>query len=187
MVRLRFMPSLMLWRPVILTLCTAGVAGVESEWPSCYEQDVAIRNAGQGLFANLQGFGATSGCFKDDCWHTDKFTASAIESCPKVCISLPRCEFWVWGKEGDENKCWFRTGDAGREAAEGWISGSRACKPPDAQALVRGNDVCWVQGFDYNACCDLNYGPGGNQECWSMGYTYDWCCFPRFDLEAALL
>eukprot|EP00438_Fugacium_kawagutii_P032171 Skav225985 [mRNA] locus=scaffold5683:103609:114566:+ [translate_table: standard] len=103
---LRFLP---------LSLATA------QNWPACQEQNTVIRNAGQALFTNLQGYGATIGCFLDDCMSSDKFVASEIESCAKVCFSLPECKFWVWGSEEGEQK----TGDSGREAGEGWVSGSK--------------------------------------------------------------
>merc|ERR1712129_575841 len=70
-----------------------------NDWPACQEQNTVIRNAGRALFTNLQGFGATVGCFQDDCQNSDKFVASSVESCTKVCLSLPECEFWVWGQE----------------------------------------------------------------------------------------
>merc|ERR1711982_41173 len=88
------------------------------EWPACQEQNTVIRNAGQALFTNLQGYGATIGCFLDDCMSSDKFVASEIESCAKVCLSLPECQWWVWGTEEGEQKCWFRTGDEGRGQAK---------------------------------------------------------------------
>merc|ERR1712217_412102 len=94
-------------------------------WPACQEQNTVIRNAGRALFTNLQGFGATVGCFQDDCQNTDMFVTSSINSCTKVCLSLPECEFWVWGSEEGEQKCWFRLGDDGREVGEGWVSGAK--------------------------------------------------------------
>merc|ERR1719213_676196 len=106
------------------------------DWPACQEQNTVIRNAGRALFTNLQGFGATVGCFQDDCQNSDKFVASSVESCTKVCLSLPECEFWVWGQEEGEQKCWFRMGDDGREAGEGWISGAKSCYAPGQQAMV---------------------------------------------------
>jgi len=151
-------------------------------WPGCQEQNTVIRNAGQALFTNLQGYGATIGCFLDDCMSTDKFVASEIDSCTKVCASLPECEFWVWGTEEGEQKCWFRTGDAGREAGEGWISGKKACAPPGTQPMVMGNSECWAEGFGYNECCDAKYGPNGNAQCWDGVYNYDRCCFPKEEL-----
>merc|ERR1712146_100880 len=107
---------------------------------------------------NLQGFGATIGCFLDDCMSSDKFVASEIESCAKVCVSLPECEYWVWGTEEGEQKCWFRTGDSGREAGEGWVWGKKACSPPGTQVMTMGNSECWAEGFGYPECCDAKYG-----------------------------
>lgn len=185
--------------PAYASLCSAPAAGagaaaapaqgqglpapkLPSEWPACQEQNTVIRNAGQALFANLQGYGATIGCFLDDCMATDKFVAAEIESCTKVCHSMPECAFWVWGTEEGEQKCWFRTGDAGREAGEGWISGSKTCVPPGTQALTMGNDECWAEGFGYPECCDAKYGPNGNAQCWDGVYNYDRCCFPKEEL-----
>ncbi|CAE7354103.1 clcD [Symbiodinium natans] len=131
---------------------------------------------------NLQGFGATVGCFQDDCQNTDKFVASSLDSCTKVCQSLPECEFWVWGQEEGEQKCWFRLGDDGREAGEGWISGGRACHPPGQEAIVMGNVECWIDGFNYDTCCDPKFGPSGNAQCWDGVFNYDRCCFPKDEL-----
>merc|ERR1711920_1102575 len=79
-------------------------AAAAQNWPGCQEQNTVIRNAGQALFTNLQGFGATIGCFLDDCMSSDKFVANEIDSCAKVCISLPECQWWVWGtEEGEQN------------------------------------------------------------------------------------
>eukprot|EP00439_Symbiodinium_sp_Y106_P020455 s6408_g2.t1 len=99
-----------------------------------------------------------------------------------VCQSLPECEFWVWGQEEGEQKCWFRLGDDGREAGEGWISGGRACHPPGQQAIVMGNVECWIDGFNYDTCCDPKFGPSGNAQCWDGVFNYDRCCFPKDEL-----
>jgi len=151
-------------------------------WPECQEQNTVIRNAGQALFTNLQAYGATIGCFLDDCMSSDKFVAGEIESCTKVCHTLPECEFWVWGTEEGEQKCWFRTGDAGREAGDGWTSGRKACVPPGTEVLPMGNSECWSEGFGYMNCCDAKYGPNGNAQCWDGVYNYDRCCFPNEEL-----
>jgi len=164
----------------LLLACAVGAAA--QEWPGCQEQNTVIRNAGQALFTNLQGYGATIGCFLDDCMSSDKFVAMEIESCAKVCLSIPECEFWVWGTEEGEQKCWFRTGDAGREAGEGWVSGPKGCHPPGTQALPLGNPECWAEGFGYEQCCDAKYGPNGNAQCWDGVYNYDRCCFPKEEL-----
>mmetsp|Transcript_39401 Transcript_39401/g.71716 ORF Transcript_39401/g.71716 Transcript_39401/m.71716 type:complete len:222 (-) Transcript_39401:42-707(-) len=148
-------------------------------WPQCLEQDTVIRNAGQGLFTDLLGFGATIGCFLDDCAESDKFDALSMESCGKICYSLPDCQYWVWGQEDGAHKCWFRRGDKGRAVAGGWVSGKRMCVPPGTQVLTRGNEDCWSSAFGYDDCCDLKLGPNGNPACWDQAYNYDMCCFPK--------
>ncbi|CAK0855308.1 unnamed protein product [Prorocentrum cordatum] len=89
--------------------------------------------------------------------------------------------FKHYAKEG-EQKCWFRTGDAGREAGEGWVSGAKGCHPPGTQVMPMGNMECWAEGFGYNECCDAKYGPNGNAQCWDGVYNYDRCCFPKEEL-----
>jgi hypothetical protein len=59
-----------------LTVLAQGVhqpPGVTGEWPTCIEHNTVIRNAGQSIFTNVQGYGAVSGCFMEDCKNTDKF------------------------------------------------------------------------------------------------------------------
>merc|ERR1719161_1944929 len=102
----------------VFFLCS-GFSPSAAQWPGCQEQNTVIRNAGRALFTNLAGFGATAGCFLDDCQNSDKFVANELESCAKVCHTLPECQWWVWGTEEGQQKCWFRTGDSGREAGEG--------------------------------------------------------------------
>merc|ERR1712061_418019 len=63
------------------------------------------------------------------------------------------------GTEEGEQKCWFRTGDSGREAGEGWVSGAKGCHPPGIAPMVMGNSECWAEGFGYNECCDAKFGP----------------------------
>eukprot|EP00416_Gambierdiscus_australes_P042651 CAMPEP_0171109940 /NCGR_PEP_ID=MMETSP0766_2-20121228/71069_1 /TAXON_ID=439317 /ORGANISM="Gambierdiscus australes, Strain CAWD 149" /LENGTH=215 /DNA_ID=CAMNT_0011571745 /DNA_START=54 /DNA_END=698 /DNA_ORIENTATION=- len=152
-----------------------------TSWPGCLENDTVIRSAGQAVFANLEGLGAVSGCFQEDCMNTDKFATDQMESCPLICLSLRLCEFWVWGvEEGAEGreshqqkKCWFRLGDAGRATnATGWVSGARSCHPPGQDALALGNKECWNGGFDYNACCLPTPGSASNEQCWDDLFDY---------------
>eukprot|EP00439_Symbiodinium_sp_Y106_P039778 s2025_g4.t2 len=72
-----------------LALALACSVARAQNWPACQEQNTVIRNAGKALFTNLQGYGAVIGCFLDDCMSSDKFVANEIESCAKVCFSLP--------------------------------------------------------------------------------------------------
>mmetsp|Transcript_76958 Transcript_76958/g.174019 ORF Transcript_76958/g.174019 Transcript_76958/m.174019 type:complete len:187 (-) Transcript_76958:119-679(-) len=153
--------------------------GSSGEWPGCQEPDTVVQNGGQAVFTNLQGLGAVTGCFLDDCQHTDKFVASSLESCTKICLSLPACQFWVWGQEDNQTKCWFRSGDGGREAgAPDWVSGPRSCHPAGQKPLVMGNGNCWVEGFNYETCCHPNFGAAGNSQCWDDVFSYDRCCLP---------
>jgi len=115
---------------VALSALASAFATVAPEWPTCLQQDTAIGHAGQALYANLRGFGAKTGCLLDNCMSSDKFVATKMETCSKVCFSLPGCEFWVWGAEESKQKCWFRAGDAGKEKKEGWISAHKSCHPP---------------------------------------------------------
>jgi len=154
-----------------------------SSWPGCQEYNIVVRNADQALFVNLQAYGATSGCYLDDCTTTDKFATNNVDTCATVCFSLPECQFWVWGLESGVQKCWLRIGDAGRETGKGWVSGGRSCVPPDTKALTMGNAACWDSSVGYGDCCDFDrYGPTGNDLCWDATYNFDRCCIPRSKL-----
>jgi len=183
-------------------------------WPHCLENSTAVwrltpllpSNADQALYANVQAFGAVSGCYQNDCVYSDKFAASSMESCAQVCLSLPACSYWMWGKEEDEilpaplaaqsqgkqagitktkplTKCWLRKSDAGREGnVTGWTSAAKSCHPPGTEVLVAGNKACWMQDFDYTTCCALRHGAGGNANCWDDMWNYDKCCLPELVL-----
>jgi len=84
----------------------------------------------------VAGYGAAAGCFIDDCINTDKFAVSTLENCISVCNSVPECNYWVFGEEEGMQKCWLRVADDGREAGEGWTSGSKSCQPPGTEQLV---------------------------------------------------
>jgi hypothetical protein len=55
-------------------------------------------------------------------------------------------------------------------------------EPSDVEELVLGNAECWVDGFDYNTCCDPKFGPNGSTQCWDGMFNYNRCCFPRYEL-----
>eukprot|EP00927_Polykrikos_kofoidii_P027327 TRINITY_DN24083_c0_g2_i1.p1 TRINITY_DN24083_c0_g2~~TRINITY_DN24083_c0_g2_i1.p1 ORF type:complete len:211 (-),score=26.15 TRINITY_DN24083_c0_g2_i1:25-657(-) len=149
-------------------------------WPNCKQNDTAILDFEEALFTDLQGFGAVTGCFQSDCVNTDKTEARKMESCSMLCLSMPECKFWVWGREDGKTKCWFRVSDNGRKAGQkGFVTGDRSCSPPEQKAIVRGDPSCWMQDFDYNVCCRLRWGAGGNPPCWTHGFHYDRCCLPE--------
>lgn len=150
-------------------------------YPSCLEKDVVIRNAGRALFFNVAGFGATQGCFQDDCTLSDKFAAKSMESCINLCYTVPECSWWTFGEENGQGKCWIRVADDGREKQEGkgWVSGAKVCLHPEAHELEMGNADCWIDGFDYDTCCDPKFGLEGNVQCWDGHYSHKVCCFPQ--------
>eukprot|EP00434_Breviolum_minutum_P029382 symbB.v1.2.025987.t1/scaffold2555.1/size76423/8 len=47
------------------------------------------------------------------------------------------------------------------------------------EAIVMGNFDCWIDGFNYDTCCDPKFGPSGNSQCWDGVFNYDRCCFPK--------
>eukprot|EP00439_Symbiodinium_sp_Y106_P053261 s5253_g7.t1 len=51
------------WSARLLGLASWSLA--MADWPGCQENNMVIRNAGRALFTNLQGFGATVGCFQE--------------------------------------------------------------------------------------------------------------------------
>ncbi|CAD7955777.1 unnamed protein product [Amoebophrya sp. A120] len=158
------------------------VLAQETTWPACMEQNTVIRNAGKALFTNVAGYGAAAGCFIDDCINTDKFAVSTLENCIAVCNSVPECNWWVFGEEEGMQKCWLRVADDGREEGEGWTSGAKSCQPVDTEKLILGNTECWMDGFDYDTCCDPKFGPNGNTQCWDGMFNFNRCCFPRMEL-----
>uniref|UniRef100_A0A6T1H7Q6 Apple domain-containing protein n=1 Tax=Alexandrium monilatum TaxID=311494 RepID=A0A6T1H7Q6_9DINO len=124
-------------RLFVLTLAAAGLrCTAASGWPGCQEKDTVIRMAGQPCFEDLQSFGVKAGCFEDDCSNTDKFKATKVESCAYVCKSLELCQWWTYGEQDGMKKCFLRVGDAGRETADGWVSGAKECAPDNAAEIV---------------------------------------------------
>eukprot|EP00971_Amphidinium_carterae_P169419 3356618-Amphidinium_carterae.1 len=55
---------------------------------------------------------------------------------------------------------------------------SRACVCEQSSKLYEG----WIDGFDYDTCCDPKHGPAGNSQCWDGLFNFDLCCFPREEL-----
>lgn len=163
-------------------------AAARWEWPSCQEHDTVIRNAGRALFMNLLGFGAEHGCFHDDCTMSDKFATTSLEACINLCHTIPECAWWSFGSEEGMQKCWLRVADDGREvasaensAAKGFVSGAKTCVHPEVRELDIGNRQCWIDGFEYDTCCDPKFGPQGNQQCWDGLFNWRLCCFPEVE------
>lgn len=99
-------------------------------YPACVEQNSVFRHAGaHAIFADLSSFGST-GCWQNDCKHTDKFNAEDIGTCGRTCAQIEECTHWSYGEQEDAKKCFLRKSDGGREIAEGWQSGVKSCALP---------------------------------------------------------
>eukprot|EP00930_Biecheleria_cincta_P002849 TRINITY_DN10382_c0_g1_i1.p1 TRINITY_DN10382_c0_g1~~TRINITY_DN10382_c0_g1_i1.p1 ORF type:complete len:1759 (-),score=371.24 TRINITY_DN10382_c0_g1_i1:14-5290(-) len=104
------------------------------EWPACIEVGVSTPSlAGLGLFVNLEAIGIKTGCFKDDCSHSDHFAAGSPADCARTCAKIGACRSWSFW-EAAPSTCWLRGASGGKQAgnieAGGAVSGSAACQPP---------------------------------------------------------
>lgn len=112
---------------------------VHAEWPACIEVGVSTRSLdGSGLFVNLEALGISSGCFRDDCSHSDHFEAAAPAECAKICQKIGACRTWTFW-ESTPSTCWLRGSASGQPVgridAAGAVSGSLKCAPAfDADA-----------------------------------------------------
>jgi len=142
--------------------CSQGVVpSVESTeaYPKCAQKDLVLRHAGaHAIFVDVSGYGS-SGCWQNDCKNSDKFDAADMGMCARACGKLPECTHWSYGEQGGVNKCFFRKSDGGRENAEGWVSGSRSCAPPELpdafMALTAGELLKVCDAGKSDACPDM--------------------------------
>lgn len=49
----------------------------------------------------------------------------------------------------------------------------------DALMRARGNPDCWIDGYNYDFCCDVSKGSTGNTQCWSGPFNYNACCITK--------
>jgi hypothetical protein len=126
--------------------CGQNVAPVESTeaYPACIQKDIVLRHAGaHAIFVDLSHAGS-AGCWQNDCKNTDKFDASDLGVCARMCAKTPECTHWSFGEQGGATKCFFRKSDGGRENAEGWQSASKACAPaelPDSFVALKASEL----------------------------------------------
>eukprot|EP00929_Paragymnodinium_shiwhaense_P107936 TRINITY_DN74288_c0_g1_i1.p1 TRINITY_DN74288_c0_g1~~TRINITY_DN74288_c0_g1_i1.p1 ORF type:complete len:749 (-),score=182.39 TRINITY_DN74288_c0_g1_i1:32-2278(-) len=102
---------------------------ITHSWPGCIFRNLVMHgfHEGEALMLDLTKYGATSGCWDDDCTESDKFACETVERCSAVCHEVPSCYWWTWGQEEGVQKCWLRDGRAGREKRFGFASGHRLC------------------------------------------------------------
>lgn len=98
------------------------------------------------LVLNLTRYGATSGCWLDNCAETDVFTSETLERCSVACFEEPSCHWWTWGTEDGVRKCWLREKRNGREKRFGFASGHRHCA--DTELLRNESDLESGRGGD---------------------------------------
>lgn len=136
-----------------------------------------LRHGGaHGLFGDLAPVGAKEGCFLSDCTNTDKFICPSAAECATACAQVGGCEFWTF--EYAISKCFLRRSDAGREAAPGFVSGSRSCLPADRAgdagaahlAVPFAKAALWAAGLPALRPCDGGVGsPGCDNPYLAMG------------------
>jgi len=50
----------------------------------------------------------------------------------------------------------------------------------NSETTVKGNPDCWVQGYSFDACCNIEFGTSGNPNCWDGGhFTFRRCCLTK--------
>jgi len=138
---------------------TAAPAPPVAPHPHCHEGSTVMRHAGaHAIFVDVSTYGST-GCWQNDCKNSDKFNSDSPGICARACAGLAECTHWSYGEQEDAKKCFFRKSDGGRETAEGWLSGSKACAPPalpDAfMALKAGELLRACDGGKGPACPDM--------------------------------
>jgi len=142
--------------------CTQGEAAPAAPvapYPSCRDSNTVMRHAGaHAIFVDVSQYGST-GCWQNDCKNSDKFNSDSTGICARACAAMPDCTHWSYGEQEDAKKCFFRKSDGGREQAEGWTSGAKACAPPalpDAfVAFTTGQLLRPCDGGKSGACPDM--------------------------------
>jgi len=112
-------------------VCSSKENARASPWPDCIRQGETIRGMeGAGIFVNVVGFGISSGCFRDDCTHTDHFESSSPAACAKICMSIRACKWWSYWVSAASGTCWLRRHDRHRLPMLNGLSAASDCTPP---------------------------------------------------------
>uniref|UniRef100_A0A7S4RYR7 Apple domain-containing protein n=1 Tax=Alexandrium monilatum TaxID=311494 RepID=A0A7S4RYR7_9DINO len=130
-----------------------------ADYPACAQRNEVLRHAGaHAIFVDLSSHGA-AGCWQNDCTNTDKFNAADMGICARTCSQTEECTHWSYGEQDGTAKCFFRKSDGGREQADGWVSGTKACAPPslpDAFVALTSSEVLLpCDGGKSDACPDM--------------------------------
>lgn len=139
-------------RPLLALVALLSTGGVDAQdYPACVEDKVVLRHAGaHAIFVDLSSFG-TAGCWQNDCKNSDKFNAADQGICARACASVDECTHWTFGEQEGARKCFMRKSDGGREEADGWMAGPKACAPaslPHAQLALTAAELPLLQACD---------------------------------------
>eukprot|EP00747_Dinoflagellata_sp_TGD_P073457 gnl/TRDRNA2_/TRDRNA2_157906_c2_seq1.p1 gnl/TRDRNA2_/TRDRNA2_157906_c2~~gnl/TRDRNA2_/TRDRNA2_157906_c2_seq1.p1 ORF type:complete len:603 (+),score=69.59 gnl/TRDRNA2_/TRDRNA2_157906_c2_seq1:1-1809(+) len=120
---------------------TGAASADRPSWPECVRQGETLRGlGGAGVFVNLLGFGANSGCFREDCSYTDHFSCGSPASCARTCAAIRACRWWsFWASPRQGGTCWLRSHDQQRAPMLGSVTGAAECVPPAATAASDGS------------------------------------------------
>jgi hypothetical protein len=110
-------------------------------------KDTIFRHRGEhGLFYDVTLLGKGNGCWLDDCTYTDKFAAASFAECGAACASVPECQFWSFGEEAEQYKCWLRVSSLGEDSAVGALSGEKSCAPPEYPRCIEQGAILRAAG-----------------------------------------
>lgn len=136
--------------------CTQQMEVSTEAYPGCIQKNIVLRHAGaHAIFVDLSMYGS-AGCWQNDCKNSDKFDATDMGMCARVCAKIPECTHWTFGDQGDTKKCFFRKSDGGREMAEGWSAAPKGCAPPelpDAMVAHKTSELLTVCDAGKSAAC----------------------------------
>merc|ERR1712176_1177698 len=125
-------------------------------YPGCIQANSVLRHAGaHAIFVDLSTYGS-AGCWQNDCKNTDKFNADDRGICARTCSAVEECTHWSFGEQEGTTKCFFRKSDAGRETADGWLSGAKTCAPPaipDSFIATKASETLRVCDAGKNDAC----------------------------------
>ncbi|CAK0789721.1 unnamed protein product [Prorocentrum cordatum] len=139
------------------TICqglqTTAKAEPGARWPDCIEQGQSLPGAdGAGVFVNVAAFGATSGCFREDCRHSDHFDSDSPAHCARTCGLVRACRWWsFWSSRMGGGTCWLRRHAEQRVKMASSVLGPSSCIPPAVSSWGRAAPGTGARRGDGNA------------------------------------
>eukprot|EP00397_Hematodinium_sp_SG-2012_P018084 GEMP01018509.1.p1 GENE.GEMP01018509.1~~GEMP01018509.1.p1 ORF type:complete len:538 (+),score=130.12 GEMP01018509.1:32-1645(+) len=108
-------------------------------WPDCVHHNTVVHGfvMDSAFFLDLTPYGASAGCWQDNCARTDKFFLDSLDECAQVCAKIADCEWWSHGNEDGALKCWLRPKRSNRDRAFQFSSGARTCVPSSGESTEK--------------------------------------------------